>query len=529
MSRVIFENQNPGLQVDPGRADVACFVGLVRLQLGAVVSATVHAWLKSLSYHDSAITQIFNVPVPIETYLGFTAMFDPGGSSTSFGTDYLAATIRTFFAQGGKRCYVVRTGDPVTTSDGADIKSAKLQALLPDDTYPAEDRRSWNGIGALNALPDVSFLVVPDLPLLAASAPAAAQGQVPVIPTGPEQFVECAQRDITPPQKRVFASPAPRLTLKDYDTWASAVAKIITFLGEGNIRNEQHLREVQFVAAFPLPQDLGIAAASEDSSSATNLAQDVHAIISSKMPEVEAFGDYARNLSSSFLQLSYPWLKTTASYVLLESLEPPDGALAGILARNALTRGTFTSATKITPAEIFDLWPSLPAPETKVSPPPLTWGSGPQKPLIERITLFGFTPGGLRLLSDVTAYPREAYRTASVNRLVSVICRAARRLGEEIVFESNGPALWGRVRNFLEQLLTKLWTLNALDGDSAQDAFTVLCDRSTMTQNDVDSGRLVAQVTFTAAATIELIRVTLALEASGASAQEITATLAEAV
>ena len=57
----------------------------------------------------------------------------------------------------------------------------------------------------------------------------------------------------------------------------------------------------------------------------------------------------------------------------------------------------------------------------------------------------------------------------------------------------------------------------------------MLCDRSTMTQNDVDSGRLVAQVTFTAAATIELIRVTLALEASGASSQEISANLAEAV
>ena len=28
MSRVLFENERPALQVDPGRADVACFVGL---------------------------------------------------------------------------------------------------------------------------------------------------------------------------------------------------------------------------------------------------------------------------------------------------------------------------------------------------------------------------------------------------------------------------------------------------------------------------------------------------------------------
>ena len=48
-----------------------------------------------------------------------------------------------------------------------------------------------------------------------------------------------------------------------------------------------------------------------------------------------------------------------------------------------------------------------------------------------------------------------------------------------------------------------------------------------MTQNDLDNGRLIAQVTFTAAATIETITVKLAMETSGASAQEITANLAE--
>ena len=48
-----------------------------------------------------------------------------------------------------------------------------------------------------------------------------------------------------------------------------------------------------------------------------------------------------------------------------------------------------------------------------------------------------------------------------------------------------------------------------------------------MTQNDLDNGRLIALVTFSAAATVELIRVTLAIETSGASAQGI-AVMAEA-
>jgi uncharacterized protein len=132
------------------------------------------------------------------------------------------------------------------------------------------------------------------------------------------------------------------------------------------------------------------------------------------------------------------------------------------------------------------------------------------------------------LLSDVTAYPGETYRSAPVNRLVSVICRAARRMGETAVFQSNGPALWGRVQRFLQNLMTRLWTLNALDGSSATDAFSVRCDRSTMTQNDLDNGRLLAVVAFTAASTVETIRIQLAMEAGGASAQQISNNLAEA-
>jgi uncharacterized protein len=214
---------------------------------------------------------------------------------------------------------------------------------------------------------------------------------------------------------------------------------------------------------------------------------------------------------------------------LLELLEPPDGALVGLLARNALTRGTFTSATKITPAEIYDVWPALPDQETRCSVVPLVWGPhSPPKALIERLSLFGFSPAGLRLLSDVTTYPGETYRSAPVNRLVSVICRAARRMGETAIFQSNGPALWGRVQRFLQNLMTRLWSLNALDGASATDAFSVRCDQSTVTQNAIDNGRLLAEVTFTAAATIETIRVLLAMEASGTSTQEISINLAEA-
>jgi hypothetical protein len=523
MSRIVFENERPIAQVDPARADVACFVGLIRCIPGAVLPPAVQDWLQLQGWVDGPFARltfpvppmpIADVPIPIETYPAFTALFDAGGSTASFGTDYVAAAVRTFFAQGGKRCYVVRTDDPLTPNDTQQTKSDKLQNLLPSSTYAVDDQSGWHGAGHLAGLPDVSFLAMPDLPALTASAPQVAAGLVPIVPSGPEQFVECSNADVTqaatPPIQ--YGTAAPRLNPGDYKYWAQAVQTVLQFLSTGS------LREMLFVAAFPLPQDTGVAAASEDPSS--SLTQDIHDVITAQMPEQ---GGLATGISTAFLQLAYPWLKTTGSYVLLEGLEPPDGALIGILARNALTRGTFTSATKVTPSEIFDVSPVLPAQETTVSATPLTWGDNSPKPLIERLSLFGFTPTGLALLSDVTTYPGESYRPGRIHRLVAVILRASRSYGEDVVFQSNGPLLWARVQTFLRQLMTRLWQLDALDGDTIADAFSARCDRSTMTQNDLDNGRLVAEVSFNAASTIELIRVTLALETSGTSAQSIAA------
>ena len=539
MNGLLFDNQCPVLPIDLGRADVACFVGLARFVGGATIPSTVQDWLKSQGWLNPRqnggrnIAQLEDVPVPVENYAGFTAMF--ADASTGNGTDYLAATVRTFFAQGAKRCYVVRVGDPLPAVPPTDptglkqynqAKKAALQAVQIGNDHQSSDPATWHGIGHLAGLTDVSFLLTPDLPLLSASQPSKTLGAMPNPPSGPEQFVECSNADLTPQTFVTNTLSAPRLSSGDYGAWAGYVQNIVQYLSGGVNGSEPHLREIQFVAAFPLPQDVDIATAQVNPSSAA-LAQDIHNVIRQYLPETTAPSSLPPNLSTAFLQLAYPWLKTAPSPALLESLEPPDGALAGLLARNALKRGAFTCAIKTTPSEIYDVYPTLPARETRVPTAPLTWGDNSFKPLIERLSLFGFTPAGMNLLSDVTTYPGEDYRSAAVNRLVMVICRAARRMGEHAMFEQNGPALWGRVQRTLQRLMTRLWTLNALEGATVQKAFSVRCDESTMTQNARDNGQSVAIVTFTVAGTIELIRITLALQTGSASAQEVASAFAE--
>lgn len=63
-----------------------------------------------------------------------------------------------------------------------------------------------------------------------------------------------------------------------------------------------------------------------------------------------------------------------------------------------------------------------------------------------------------------------------------------------VVFEPNGDPLWSNVRGTIEAFLYNEWNAGELQGVKPEDAFFVRCDRSTMTQNDLDNGRLVCLV-----------------------------------
>jgi len=63
-----------------------------------------------------------------------------------------------------------------------------------------------------------------------------------------------------------------------------------------------------------------------------------------------------------------------------------------------------------------------------------------------------------------------------------------------VVFEPNGEELWAKVCTTVEDFLRNEWSSGALLGTSPEEAYFVHCDRSTMTQNDLDNGRLVCVV-----------------------------------
>jgi hypothetical protein len=97
-----------------------------------------------------------------------------------------------------------------------------------------------------------------------------------------------------------------------------------------------------------------------------------------------------------------------------------------------------------------------------------------------------FPKRGNRILSD------DAFcKYVNVRRLITCIEQSIAEGTQWVVFEPNDEKLWARVRATITQFLTRVWKDGALVGTRPEDAFFVKCDRTTMTQDDIDHGRLV--------------------------------------
>ncbi len=478
MARIHFERQAPAQASDPQRADVACFVGLAGRRPGPI-PAPVRGWLIERGWLASPterppVEALLDVPVPIDSWEAFTEAFT--------GATYLGAAVRSFFAQGGRKCYVVRVDDPLPYGAEAGKRLERLERIVPRlggrVRVSPGDRTTWRGVGHLFGLPDVSFLCLPDLPdLLRDPAPPPPVAIDRVEP--PEQFVEASDPEPAPATDGwARRLEAPRCGVDGYRAWAEVVRTVGRLLAE-------RLREVHLVAAVPMPREGDREAA-----------------------DLLGFLTAEAGFASAFVQLAFPWVRTVAARDLPEELEGPDGVLAGVLARNALLRGTWRSAAGLDLAGVRAFVPELRRDQTER---PGADGLA----LLDRVSLFGPTPAGLRLLSDVTTAADASHRPAGVSRLVSWLVRAARRLGEDSTFEPAGEALWRRIQDRTSTLLRALWDVGALRGATPAEAFDVRCDASTMSQQDIDQGRVLAHVRFEAAAPVESITVVLALAEGG--------------
>jgi phage tail sheath protein FI len=82
----------------------------------------------------------------------------------------------------------------------------------------------------------------------------------------------------------------------------------------------------------------------------------------------------------------------------------------------------------------------------------------------------------------------------NVRRLFIFVEHTIDKNTQWVVFEPNDEPLWAKVRQVVTNFLTGLWHAGMLQGANQGEAFFVKVDRTTMSQDDIDNGRLIVLV-----------------------------------
>ncbi|MGE0877485.1 MAG: phage tail sheath family protein [Acidimicrobiia bacterium] len=188
---------------------------------------------------------------------------------------------------------------------------------------------------------------------------------------------------------------------------------------------------------------------------------------------------FRANFDSSYAALYYPWVVTVDAAPVVV---PPSGFVAGIYARVDGVRGVHKA-----PAN--ELVNGIAGFESAVT------SSGQEMLNPDGINaLRSFVGRGNRVWGARTLSNDPEWTYVNVRRLFVYLENSIDRSTRWVVFEPNDEPLWRRIRSTVEDFLSASWRDGALVGSKQEEAFFVRCDRSTMTQDDLDNGRLVCLV-----------------------------------
>jgi phage tail sheath protein FI len=187
-------------------------------------------------------------------------------------------------------------------------------------------------------------------------------------------------------------------------------------------------------------------------------------------------------IDSKHAAFYYPWIHVLDPLTQTEISLPPSGFVAGIYARVDGERGVFKAPANEVVRGATGLEVIL---------------DDARQEILNRegINCFRFFPSrGFRLFGARLASSDPEFKYVNVRRYIAYLEHSIDRGTQWAVFEPNGEILWANVRAAIEDFLLLEWKSGALLGVKPEEAYFVKCDRSTMTQADIESGRLICLI-----------------------------------
>lgn len=184
-------------------------------------------------------------------------------------------------------------------------------------------------------------------------------------------------------------------------------------------------------------------------------------------------------LDTTYAAFYFPWIKVFNPLTNQDTRIPPSGHIAGIYAKTDIERGVFKAPAN----EVVVGARSVEFQLTKQDQDTLN----PRGVNCIRV----FPARGIRVWGARTASTNTLWKYISVRRYFLYLGESIDEGTQWVVFEPNDEKLWARVKQTITQFLITEWRSGALMGLKPEEAFFVKVDRTTMTQADIDNGRLI--------------------------------------
>jgi phage tail sheath protein FI len=209
-------------------------------------------------------------------------------------------------------------------------------------------------------------------------------------------------------------------------------------------------------------------------------------------PEGQSVGearDIRGRIDSTYGALYYPWVvvpnpeaRPFDESIPKEIAVPPSGFICGIYARSDIQRGVWKAPANEVVLGALRFEREVTTGEQEVLNP-------------EGVNcLRSFFGRGNRVWGARTVSSDPEWIYVNVRRYFIYLENSIDRSTQWAVFEPNGERLWASIRTTIESFLFNEWKQGALMGTTPEEAFFVRCDRSTMTQQDFDQGRLICEI-----------------------------------
>jgi hypothetical protein len=424
----------------------------------------------------------------------------------------LPAAVDAFFAQGGRRCWVVRVPVPEpgldfevrAFLDNYLVPNPRVQSSVAELAAAADDRHDLQnqplrGLHALFPVEEVALLALPDaaFPPWELAAPPAPEPVIspplPVPPPAPVGFVDC--ETAFPSPTTVLTSPPTltsplTLTSPPQPTASSEnLPSIIEPLDETELRERLlilHQAMLDFcrargdvVAVLGLPRHYRVAQCREWRS---DLRQ-----------RLAPGGDFDAG-GLSFAAVYHPWLWIGGSESL--RVASPEGTACGLIAARERERGVWIAPANRPLAGVVGLVTDFSEDD---------WATLFQR----QFNLPRPQPRDFRVLGAHTLSVERALLQLSTRRLLILLRKLCLQRGLDYVFENNHERFREGVRASLEAVLRGLFDRGAFAGASPVESFQVVTDASVNPPQSVDQGRFVTQILVAPSEPLEFIVVRL--------------------